>query len=127
MRKWSFNLPEYFKDIFIIEIVEVDAVIFRLEQIDQVSLHLALLYYLSEYPFKEAFEKLFGGIWYFDLFLYNFRYYDGEAGTELGRGQIYEQVVQKRLWKGAICVIPNSVSVLAEYLEDVFILSEHEE
>ncbi len=86
-------LPEYFEDIFVVEVVEVDPVVLGLEQVNQVSLHLALLYYLPEYSLKKPFEELLRRARYFNLLLNDFGYYNSEARTDLSRSQVDEQVV----------------------------------
>ena len=40
---------------------------------------------------------------------------------------IVEEIVEESLWKGSICMISDSICILAKDLEDVFVISEHKE
>ena len=45
----------------------------------------------------------------------------------MARGDVIEQKVKQGLWKGPVRVVSDSVRVLTEHLEDVFVVSQHEE
>lgn len=42
-------------------------------------------------------------------------------------GNVCEQEVGKCFWKGPIRVVSNSVSILAEYIEHILVVSQHKE
>lgn len=45
----------------------------------------------------------------------------------MARSDVVEDKVQEGLWKGPVRVVSDSVCVLAEHLEDIFVLSQHDE